>query len=124
MNLCQCVRPRGYRAAVGPAQKDVVTTVLGASAGVGGLVLVFLGILIAAVGTFAGDTPDAVLRPYRLGAWASVGVFALSLLVVAVSLVWLAVDQPHWLYVLALVLFGCLLAVVLALAGAVTKATV
>ena len=48
-----------------PAQ--IVTTVLGASAGVGGLVLVFLGILITTVGTFAGDTPDAVLRPYRLG---------------------------------------------------------
>jgi hypothetical protein len=109
---------------VGPAQKDVVTSVLGASAGVGGLVLVFLGILITSVGAFAGDTPDAVLRPYRLGAWASVGVFALSLLAVAVSLVWLAVDQPHWLYVLALVLFSCLLAAVLGLAAAVTKATV
>jgi hypothetical protein len=109
---------------VGPAQKDVVTTVLGASAGVGGLVLVFLGILISAVGTFAGDTPDAVLKPYRLGAWASVGVFALSLVAVALSLIWLAVDQPHWLYVLALVAFSCLLAAVLALAAAVTKAAV
>jgi hypothetical protein len=109
---------------VGPAQKDVVTAVLGASAGVGGLVLVFLGILITSVGAFAGDTPDAVLRPYRLGAWASVGVFALSLLAVVTSLVWLAIDQTHWLYVLALVLFSCLLAVVLALAAAVTKATV
>jgi hypothetical protein len=109
---------------VSPAQKDVVTTVLGASAGVGGLVLVFLGILITTVGTFAGDTPDAVLKPYRLGAWASVGVFALSLVAVALSLAWLAVDQPHWLYVLALVAFSCLLAAVLALAAAVTKATV
>jgi hypothetical protein len=109
---------------VGPAQKDVVTTVLGASAGVGGLVLVFLGILISAVGAFAGDTPDAVLKPYRLGAWASVGVFALSLVAVALSLIWLAVDQPHWLYVLALVAFSCLLAAVLALAAAVTKAAV
>src|SRR5438045_8056642 len=118
------VRIPGYGSAVSPAQKDVVTTVLGASAGVGGLVLVFLGILITTVGTFAGDTPDAVLRPYRLGAWASVGVFALSLAVVAVSLAWLAVDQQHWLYVLALVLFSSLLATVLALAAAVTKATV
>jgi hypothetical protein len=109
---------------VSPAQQDIVTTVLGASAGVGGLVLVFLGILITSAGTFAGDTPDAVLKPYRLGAWASVGVFALSLLAVAVSLIWLAVDQTHWLYVLALVLFSCLLAGVLTLATAVTKATV
>jgi len=109
---------------VSPAQKDVVTTVLGASAGVGGLVLVFLGILITTVGTFAGDTPDAVLKPYRLGAWASVAVFALSLLAVAVSLIWLAVDQTHWIYLLALVLFSCLLAAVLTLAAAVTKATV
>ena len=107
-----------------PAQKDVVTTVLGASAGVGGLVLVFLGILITTVGTFAGDTTDAVLKPYRLGAWASVAVFALSLLAVAVSLIWLAVDQTHWIYLLALVLFSCLLAAVLTLAAAVTKATV
>ena len=109
---------------MGPAQKDVVTAVLGASAGVGGLVLVFLGILITTAGSFAGDTPDAVLRPYRLGAWAAVGVFGLSILTVAVSLVWLAVDQPHWLYVLTLVGFSCLLAAVLALATAVTKATV
>jgi hypothetical protein len=109
---------------VGPAQKDVVTTVLGASAGVGGLVLVFLGVLIAAVASYPGDTSKEVLRPYRTGAWASVGVFALSLVAVALSLAWLAVDQPHWLYVLALVAFSCLLAAVLVLAAAVTKATV
>ena len=118
------VRTRGYGATVSPAQKDVVTTVLGASAGVGGLVLVFLGILITTVGTYPGGTSDAVLRPYRLGAWASVGVFALSLAAVAVSLVWLAADQQHWLYVLVLVLFSCLLVAVFGLAAAVTKATV
>jgi hypothetical protein len=107
-----------------PAEKDVVGAVLGASAGVGGLVLVFLGVLIAAIAAYPGDTSGEVLRPYRLGAWASFGVFALSLVTVALSLAWLAVDQPHWLYVLALVAFSCLLAAVLALAGAVTKATV
>jgi hypothetical protein len=109
---------------VGPAKNDVVTAVLGASAGVGGLVLVFLGILIAAVGTYPGDTSSETLRPYRAGAWASVGVFALSLVAVSFSLAWLAVDQPHWLYVLALVAFSCLLAAVLALAAWVTKETV
>jgi hypothetical protein len=90
----------------------------------GGLVLVFLGILITTVGTFPGGTSDVVLRPYRLGAWASVGVFALSLLTVALSFLWLAVDQPHSLYVLTLVAFACLLAAVLGLAAGVTKATV
>jgi hypothetical protein len=109
---------------VGSAQRDVVTTVLGASAGVGGLVLVFLGILIAAVATYPGDTSSETLRPYRLGAWASVGVFALSLVAVALSLAWLAIDQPHWLYVLAVVAFSCLLVAVLALAAWVTKETV
>jgi len=107
-----------------PARTEVVIAVFGASAGVGGLVLVFLGILITTVGTYPGGTSDAVLEPYRLGAWASVGVFALSLLTVAVSLVWLAVDQSHWLYVLTLVVFSCLLAAVLGLAAAVTKAAV
>jgi hypothetical protein len=107
-----------------PHRTEVVIAVFGASAGVGGLVLVFLGILITTVGTYPGGTSDAVLRPYRRAAWASVGVFALSLLTVAVSLIWLSVDQSHSLYVLTLVVFSSVLAAVLALAGSVTKATV
>jgi hypothetical protein len=105
-----------------PVPKDVVMAVLGASAGVGGLVLVFLGVLITSFGAYPGDTSEVVLRPYRRGAWASVAVFAVSLVAVALSLAWLAIAQPHWLYLLTLVVFCCLLATVFGLAAAVTKA--
>ena len=110
--------------ATGPATKDVVLAILGASAGVGGLVLVFLGILITTIGTYPGGTSDVVLRPFRYGAWASVAVFGLSLVTVALSLVGLAATQSHGLYVLTVAVFGVVLAVVFGLAAAVTKATV
>jgi hypothetical protein len=106
-----------------PVPKDVVLSVFGASAGIAGLVLVFLGILITTIGTYPGGTSDLALQPYRRAAWASIGVFGASLAAVALSLAWLAVSHVHWLYILVLVSFAALLLILLVLAAAVTKAT-
>jgi hypothetical protein len=110
--------------ASGPHPKEVVVSVFGASAGVAGLVLVFTGILITTIGTYPGATSKAVLRPYRVGAWAATGVFGASLVCVALSLAWLALSDSHWLYVSTIVVFAGLLLALFILAVAVTRATV
>jgi hypothetical protein len=110
--------------ASGPDPQDVMISVFGASAGVAGLVLVFVGLLITTIGTYPGGTSKVALRPYRVGAWAATAVFGASLASVALSLAWLALSDTHWLYVSSLVVFGGLLLVLFILAVAVTRATV
>jgi hypothetical protein len=108
----------------GPHPEDVMIAVFGASAGVAGLVLVFVGLLITTIGTYPGGTSKAALRPYRAGAWAATGVFGATLASVALSLTWLALSDSHWLYASTLVVFAGLLLVLFILAVAVTRATV
>jgi hypothetical protein len=108
----------------GPHPEDVMIAVFGASAGVAGLVLVFVGLLITTIGTYPGGTSKAALRPYRAGAWGATGVFGASLASVALSLTWLALSDSHWLYASTLVVFAGLLLVLFILAVAVTRATV
>jgi hypothetical protein len=110
--------------ASGPEPQDVMISVFGASAGVAGLVLVFVGLLITTIGAYPGGTSKAALRPYRVGAWAATGVFGASLASVALSLTWLALSDSHSLYVSTLVVFGGLLLALFILAVAVTRATV
>lgn len=69
--------------------KDVVLAVLGSSAGLGGFVLVFLGVIIASYQSYSGGVPADVVRPYRVSGTVLLGAFALSLVTVAVSLLWL-----------------------------------
>ena len=69
--------------------KDVVIAILGASAALGGFVLVFLGIVITSYQSYSGGVADQVLRPYRLSGGVLLGAFAICLITVAVSLLWL-----------------------------------
>jgi hypothetical protein len=69
--------------------KDVVIAILGSSAALGGFVLVFLGIVITSKESYEGATADDVIRPFRLSGTALLGAFALSLITVALSLIWL-----------------------------------
>ena len=115
---------RGYYRDNVVDRKDVMLAVFAASSGVGGLVLVFLGILITTIGGYPGGTSDAALRPFRRGAWAAVGVFGASLVTVALTLLWLAATDARWLYALSLTVFGLLLVALFGLAAAVTKAVV
>jgi hypothetical protein len=107
-----------------PHSSEVMLSVFGASAGLAGLVLVFVGLLITRIGTYPGGTSKAALRPYRVAAWSATGVFGVSLATVAVSLLWLTVTASHWLYVSTLVLFAALVGMLFVLAAAITKATV
>lgn len=109
--------------AVAATPTDVMTAVFGASAGVGGLVLVFLGVLITSIGTYPGGTSDQALAPLRRGAWYAVGAFGGSLATTAASLAWLAVHDAHWLYVAALAMFSVLLVALVGLAVVVTRET-
>ena len=119
--------------ATNPHSKYLVLAILGASAGAGGLVLVFVGILgleraaaskLGTIAGYPGGTSRATLRPYRTGAWAAVGVFGVSLLTIALSVLWLAVSDTRSLYVLIVSLFFVLLVALWVLAAAVVKATV
>ena len=110
--------------ATNPHSKDLVLAILGASAGAGGLVLVFVGILVSTIAGYPGGTSRATLHPYRTGAWAAVGVFGVSLLTIALSVLWLAVSDTRSLYVLTVSLFFVLLVALWVLAAAVVKATV
>jgi hypothetical protein len=86
--------------------KDVVISLLGASAGMAGLVLVFLGFLVAAIGALPPGSDAAVYRPYRYTAVVVATTFGLSLCTVALSTAWLlSLDDNHGLYVTAAVLF-------------------
>jgi hypothetical protein len=49
----------------------VMIALLGGAAGVAGLTLVFLGIVISAVQLFAATTPRKILDRYRRIAWAA-----------------------------------------------------
>src|SRR4051794_27179329 len=102
--------------AVSVAPEGVMVAVFGASAGVGGLVLVFLGVLVTTIGSYPGGTSDEALAPYRKGAWYAVGVFGGSLATTAASLTWLAIADAHWLYVVTLTMFAVLLVALLGLA--------
>ena len=92
--------------------KDVVTAILGSSAALAGFVLVFLGIIIAAYQSYSGGVPPQVVQPYRITGTALLGTFALGLITVAVSLLWLVNGGPSSLYGWAIGLFALLLVAV------------
>jgi hypothetical protein len=101
--------------------RDVVLGVLGAAAALGGLILVFLGIIIAAYQSYPGGVPAPVVKPYRVGGGALFAAFALSLVTVATCVVWLAMGGPAGLYGWTIGLFGLQLIAVLLSAGWTTR---
>jgi len=103
-----------------PVRKDAVTGALSASAALGGLTLVFLGVIIGGYRAFSGATSQGAVAPYRRAVIAVLIAFAGSLVCVALSLVWLATGGPSFLYAIVLVAFFAQLAGVLAVAIATT----
>jgi uncharacterized membrane protein YdjX (TVP38/TMEM64 family) len=104
-----------------PDPKDVVLAMFGASAGLGGLVLVFLGLVIASYQSVPADTPKSVKdRAKSAGPWIVV-VFALSLATVALCLAWLAAPGGDWLYHVAIWVFAAELIAVFLLAVGMTR---
>jgi hypothetical protein len=101
--------------------RDVVLAILGASAGLAGFVLVFLGIIITSYESYSGGTPEQVVRPYRSTGAVLLVSFAFSLSIVALCLIWLALGGPSAIYGWTVVLFLLQLAVVLVAAGWSTR---
>lgn len=104
-----------------PSDLDVVSAVFGAAAGLAGLLLVFLGVSIAAFQSYAADVPRAATASFRrAGAWI-LGAFLVGLVDVAVSFTWLLSPQRA-LRDLAVVLFAVVLAAVAAAAVTTARA--
>lgn len=86
--------------------KDVVIAILGASAALAGFTLVFLGIVVTSYESFTGGVADQVLRPYRLSGTVLLGVFAICLIAVALSLLWLINGGTIGLYDATIAVFA------------------
>jgi hypothetical protein len=99
-----------------PGRKDVVVAVVGASAALGGFVLVFLGFLINAYRGYPADTAQSVKQRHRRAAWPVLGAFALCIGTIAAALCWLAIPGGTDLYRIVLVLFAAELASILGVA--------
>jgi len=80
------------------ASKDVVIAALGASAALAGFVLVFLGVVITGLSSFPPETVRLVRMRYLRVAGVSVVAFLLSLVTVALAVVWLAYGQSRAVY--------------------------
>jgi hypothetical protein len=79
----------GLALATAPTRNEAVIAAAGASAALAGLILVFLGVVIAGYQAYPGGTPKRLLKPYRRIAVAILAVFALSLACAGLSLAWL-----------------------------------
>jgi hypothetical protein len=93
---------------------------LGASAGFGGLVLVFLGLVIAGYQGIPADAPKTVKARARRVGPPIVIVFGLSLGSVALNLWWLAAPGGELLYHVAIWVFAIELLALFALAAGMT----
>ena len=101
--------------------RDVVLAILGAAAALAGLVLVFLGIIIAAYQSYPGGAPAPAVRPYRIAGGALFGAFGLSLVTLTTCLIWLALGGPSGLYGWTIGLFAVQLLTIFAAAGWATR---
>jgi hypothetical protein len=99
-----------------PEQKDVMIAILGASAALGGLVLVFLGTIIAAYQALPSDAPKAVKGRAKGAAKPIIGAFLVSMASVALSVIWLDARGGEVLYEVSFVVFLLELAAIAGLA--------
>ena len=103
------------------AHQDVIITVLSAAAGLAGLVLVFLGIVVTTFQSYAPEDAATVRPGFRRDAKVTLASFAVGLLCVVLSTAWLLTTNNQGLYIAALLtFFGQLVLLVLA-ASFVTK---
>lgn len=78
---------------------------IGASAALAGLVLVFLGVLIAAYQPLVGNTSQRVLSRFRMASIWTLAVFGVSLVSVVLDAIWLIGSGGDRFYVSCVVLF-------------------
>ena len=104
------------------AHKDVVIAVVGASAALAGLVLVFAGVLVTSYQSLVGrpGITDATLERFKSAAWLSVAVFGVALLDLFLGVLWLDQSGGHSLYRFLVNLFYVELACLAITAGYAT----
>ena len=90
---------------------------LGAAAGLGGLTLVFLGLLITVLGGLSADVPASVRLRYQWPASLAAAAFAASLACVTLAAIWLVGNQWDGLYEATSSLFFAQLVLVVFTAG-------
>lgn len=83
----------------------VVPTLLGASAALAGLTLVFLGLILSTYRAFGPETPARVLDRYRRPALAVLVSFGACLATVILAAWWMLTSDNDVLYVLCVLLF-------------------
>lgn len=105
----------------GTTKKDVVVAILGASAGLGGLVLVFLGTIFAAYQSLPTETTKPVRERTKNAGTPIVGVFLVSIASVALSVIWLDANGSDCLYQVDFVVFLIELAAIVVLAITTAK---
>jgi len=88
-----------------PVHKDVVIAEVGAVAALGGLVLVFLGVLVTTYQTLLGAARREKLDQLRRAGWFALQVFLLGLISATVSTAWLVVGGGDFFYATTLFLF-------------------
>jgi hypothetical protein len=87
-------------------QKDVILALVGASAGLTGFALVFLGLVIAAYTALEDDAPASVRRPLQGSAAVIFLAFAAGVLALGAGILWLIRGgDDHTLYVVSCALF-------------------
>jgi hypothetical protein len=69
--------------------KDVMVTLLAASAALAGLVLVFLGLVVSSLASLPADADDTVKKPYRISAGIILATFGFAVLCLGFSTGWL-----------------------------------
>lgn len=94
----------------------MVVAITGASAALAGLVLVFVGVLIAAYQPLVGKVSDPILQSFRRAALWALAVFGLSLASVTLDASWLIAAGGGGFYRVVLVAFFVLLAALAAIA--------
>lgn len=105
-----------------PSHQDVIVALLGASAALGGLMLVFLGLVIGVYQSIPGDSPAKKKRNRtRKAAWGIFAIFALSLFSVGVATAWLVIPGGDCLYWISVGIFASVLAAMVAGAALTTK---
>jgi hypothetical protein len=74
--------------------RDSVLAMLGASAGIAGLTLVFLGVVISTFQSYGAASSPRVLGRYRRSALLVLISFSISLVTVMLSISWLSWSHP------------------------------
>lgn|SRR5579875_1588385 len=104
-----------------PTPKDVVIATMGASAALGGLVLVFVGLVIAAYQAYPADTPKRIKDKHRQAVWPVLGVFVACSASVAVGFWWLEAPGNSTLYTANNILFAAELIAMVGVAVATVR---